>query len=464
MQRPPLTAIAGLPIPALLLVAVALTACEAPGHPVPTEAEPETETPAARAPAAESLLAWNEEVLTAAEAEDRFLTLKGLRTAAMLHLAVHDALNTIEPRYETYLPVEAADPGASAQEGHPLAAAAEAAYRVAVNQYPDRRETFDAVLRRSLEGVPAGPGREAGREIGRAAAERILAERKGDGWDTEAEYRFHPMAPGVYAEFPEHSDTPEGFVFGAGWAAARPFVLEEPGRFRTPPPPEIESDAYARAFEEVKEVGRHDSPSRTPDQTHLAMWWKEFVEGSHNRLARELAAEEGLDPWRAARMFALLEMAIYDAYVNVFENKFHYNHWRPYTAIRWAGNDGNPETEPDPDWDNLHRHTYAFPSYPSAHGTACAAAMTVLAGVLGDEHPFTMTIPEVDRAGPLSGKIAMDPPTRSFSSFSAAARECSLSRVYLGIHFRYDSEAGTELGTAVGRYVVENALPPLPGS
>jgi membrane-associated phospholipid phosphatase len=194
------------------------------------------------------------------------------------------------------------------------------------------------------------------------------------------------------------------------------------------------------------------------------MWWKEFVESSHNRLARELVAEEGLDLWRAARTFALLEMSIFDGYVNVFENKFHYNHWRPYTAIRWAANDGNPDTEPDPEWTNTHRHTYPFPSYPSAHGTACAAAMTVLAEVFGDDRPVTITIPKVDEGGPLSDKIPMDPPTRSFPSFSSAARECSLSRVYLGIHFRYDSEAGTELGTKVGRTVVQSALRPLPGS
>jgi membrane-associated phospholipid phosphatase len=268
------------------------------------------------------------------------------------------------------------------------------------------------------------------------------------------------MAPGVYAEFAEHSGTPQGFVFGAGWALARPFMLESPGQLRAPPPPAIDSVAYAEAFDEVRELGRFDSPSRTADQTHLAMWWKEFVESSHNRLARELAVADRLDLWQAARLFALLEAAIYDGYVSVFDSKFHYNHWRPYTAIRWAAHDGNPATEADPDWDNTHRHTYAFPSYPSAHGTACAAAMTVLASVFGDHRPVTMRVPEVDAAGPMSGKIPMHPPTRSFASFAAAAEECSLSRVYLGIHFRYDSEAGTDLGRRVGRLVVSEHLQP----
>ena len=456
MRVPTFSAAAVVTAALVLCLPRPASAAPAPGAGESTET-PQTAPPSAAPAPADVLLAWNEKVFTAAEAEERFLTLKGLRTAALLHLAAHDALNAIEPRYETYLPRLQAEAPAS-----PVAAAAQAAHRVAVDQYPDLQADFDTELRRWLERVPAGPARNQGVELGRAAADRVLAARRGDGWDNEAEYRWHPMAPGVYAEFAEHSGTPEGFVFGAGWATAKPFVLDRPDHFRAPPPPAIESAAYARAFAEVKAVGRFESPARTADQTHLALWWKEFVESSHNRLARELAAAEGLDLWDAARLFALLETSVFDAYVDVFENKFHHNHWRPYTAIRWAANDGNPETAPDPEWTNTHRHTYAFPSYPSAHGTACAAAMTVLADVFGDPYPFTMTIPAVDAAGPFSEKIVMDPPTRTFPSFSAAARECSLSRVYLGIHFRYDSEAGTELGTKIGQHIVAEALRPLP--
>lgn len=157
-------------------------------------------------------------------------------------------------------------------------------------------------------------------------------------------------------------------------------------------------------------------------------------------------------------MFALLNMSVADAYIACFDSKFAYNHWRPYTAIRWAANDGNPRTEADLQWDNTHRHTYAFPSYPSAHGSACAAAMTVLADTYGDRYSFSMPTREVNRAGPMSPMIAMDPPTRSFDSFPAAAMECAMSRVYLGIHFRYDSIAGKKLGAAVGQQVVSRFL------
>ncbi len=432
------------------IAALALAGCPS-STPPPAVSETSTELVSG-----EVIRAFNDRILEAAEAEDHFLTLKGLRTATMAHLAQHDALNTIDPRYETFVMAQPA--GDSARRADPLAAAARAAYAVAVDQYPDREATFAEELGRWLSEAEPGDARRLGVEIGDASAARILAERRGDGWDSEAEYRWHPMGPGVYAEFSEHSGTPEGFVFGAGWATARPFVLDAPDQLRAPPPPEISSEAYTRAFDEVKEVGRHESATRTADQTHLAMWWKEFVESSHSRLARELAAEEGLDAWETARLFALLEASIFDGYLTVFDDKFHYNHWRPYTAIRWAANDGNPDTEPDPEWNNLHRHTYAFPSYPSAHGTACAAAMTVMAEVFGADRPVTMTIPEVDAAGPMSEKIPMDPPSRSFASFSEAATECGLSRLYLGIHFRYDSVAGVDLGREVGRQVVGSKL------
>lgn len=401
---------------------------------------------------ADVVIAWNERLLTVAEAEDKFLTLKGVRAAAMMHLAMHDALNAIEPRYAPYTFT------GSRPEADPIAAAAQAAYQVCVSEYPAQSAPLRSELVRWLVGSADGDSRAMAIELGKAAATATLARRLGDAWDGEVKYEWHPMAPGVYAEFHEHSNTPQGFVFGAGWAKAKPFMLRTPDQFRVPPPPAIDSDTYTAAYNEVKEAGRFESSARTPDQTHLALWWKDFVENSHNRLARQLAASEKLELWAGARMFALLNMSIADGYISVFDNKFFYNHWRPYTAIRWAANDGNPHTAQDLNWDNTHRHTYAFPSYPSAHGTVCAAAMTVLADTFGDRFAFAMETREVDSAGPLSPKIRMEPATRSFDSFSAAAMECALSRVYLGIHFRYDSMAGNKLGKHVGSYAVERYL------
>ncbi|MEO0425607.1 MAG: vanadium-dependent haloperoxidase [Pseudomonadota bacterium] len=393
---------------------------------------------ASSAMAADGALAarWNAQLLEVAEAEDGLLTLKGVRTAAITHQAMAHALRCDHP---------------CAASAH---AAAVAAHTVATHAYPQARGRWDTLLAESVP--PDVPPARANAAAARAqrAAERLLAARRDDGWASPGEYRWRDPAPGVYAAFPEHSGTPADFIFGAGWAKARPFTLRSPQEFRVKPPPAITSAAYAEAYEEVRRLGAQDGRHRTADQTHLALWWKDFVERSHNRLARELIAEDRLDLREATELLAWLNTSIFDAYVASFDSKFHHNHWRPYTAIRWP-DDGNPATESDPTWTNTHDHTYAFPSYPSAHGTACGAAMTVLAHVFGDERPVVMRTPKVDAQGPGSDKRAMIPPTREFPSFSAAADECGRSRVFLGIHFAYDSTEGVALGRRVGRAVLE---------
>lgn len=378
-------------------------------------------------PARAALVGLNAGIFEHAVAEDGLLTLKGVRTAAMSHLAAYRAL---------------------ARHGED--AMMTAACDVAAGAYP----ALEPQCGRWLD------GEDEAAAAGRSAARELLEARSDDGWNAEVDYQWHPMAPGVYAEFNEHSGTPEGFVFGAGWARARGFALRRPDELRSPPPPDVGSSDYARAFDEVKRVGRFQTLDRTPDQTHLALWWKDFVENSHNRLARDLVVRHDLPLGQSARLFALLNAAVFDAYVSSFENKFFYNHWRPYTAIRWAANDGNPDTRPEPTWNNTHLHTYAFPSYPSAHGSACGAAMTVLADAFGENMGFSMTTSEVDVAGPGSQRLAMLPPSRSFDSFAAAARECADSRIYLGIHFRYDSDAGLDLGRQVGKLVLERLSGP----
>ncbi len=425
---------------ACLFISISLTGCAA------SEAEPPASPDVA--------ISWNAQVLSMAEAEDGFMTLKGLRTTTMMHLAMHDALNNIFGTYESYALQQ---PAAGA---NPVAATVEAAYTVALDQYPDQKQQLDELRNHQLEDLGDGDAIQQGLKLGRLAATTILAQRDNDGWNAEADYQWHPMGPGVYAEFNEHSGTPEGFIFGAGWAAAKPFALTAHDQFITPPPPDINSDAYTAAFNEVKAVGRDKSDMRTEDQTHIALWWKDFAENSHNRLARALVDKEQLDLITAVRLFALLNMVIYDVYISSFHNKFLYNHWRPYTAIRWAANDGNPDTVPDESWNNTHGHTYAFPSYPSAHGTVCAAAMTAMTDTFGDDYAFIMRTEQVDIAGPFSGKMQMDPPTRSFNSFYEAADECGMSRVYLGIHFRYDSVEGVKLGKQVGGHAVSTQLRP----
>lgn len=403
----------------------------------------------------DSAVQWNDFILKTAVSDDGLLTLKGLRTTTIVHLAMHDVLNNVYPLYHTYL-VDSV-----VTEIDPLIASNYAAITILKNEYAEKSEAIQSLYDTLTHQHKAINDIES-KQYGEAVALAFLEKRKDDRWNTEAEYTWHPMAPGVYAEFNEHSATPEGFIFGAGWAKAEPIFIPSYDFFRAPPPPDIDSPEYAEAFNEVKKMGKTKSDSRTKDQTHLAMWWKDFVENSHNRLVRQIVKKENQNLWETTRIFALMNGAIYDAYINVFDNKFYYNHWRPYTAIRWASNDGNPQTEEDSTWNNLHRHTYAFPSYPSAHGTASAAAMTILSHTLGfgDQYSFSMTTDSVDIAGPFSGKMAMNPAVRSFSSFSEAAMEASLSRLYLGIHFRYDSEEGFNLGTDIAEHIVSKFLKP----
>lgn len=405
----------------------------------------------------DELIKWNNIIMELAVKKDGLLTLNGVRSEAMASAAAHNALNAIQPVYSFY------EFSGKQPDADPVAAAVQAMYEVAKLSFIDDTSELKTLLANSLKEIPEGRAKKLGIQLGKETASKIIKLRQDDRWNGESEYVWHPMAPGVYAEFNDHSGTPEGFVFGAGWAVAQPFMLKGQDQFRSPPPPAIKSTEYTEAFNEVKEYGSTQSQLRSDDQTHLAMWWKDFVENSHNRLARQLVKKEKLNLWEAARVFALLNMTIYDAYVNVFDNKFHYNHWRPYTAIRWADNDENPLTKEDIDWNNLHEHTYAFPSYPSAHGTASSAAMRVLSQTLGtgDNYSFTMTTSVVDKAGPFSEKIEMDPPTRSFTSFSQAGMEASMSRVYLGIHFRYDSEEGHRLGNEIGDFANEQFLIPL---
>ena len=395
---------------------------------------------------------WNQKIIETAIKEDGLLSMKGVRTAAMMHIAMHDAINSVVPQFDTYVYAE------QDSEADPVVAMVEAAYTIANEFYPDKNDLWVTEKMRWTKDISESKAKSSGIQLGRAVAQAVIQSRVNDRWDGETEYQWHPMAPGVYAEFNEHSGTPKGFIFGAGLANVQPFALSSNKQFISPPPPEINSSEYTQAFNEVKEVGSFESTVRTPEQTHLALWWKEFSENSHNKLARELIQKQELGLAESSRLFALLNVAIFDAYVNVFYNKFKYNHWRPYSAIRWAKNDGNPDTVEDLTWTNTHQHTYPFPSYPSAHGTACTAAMQVMNDVFGNDLPFEMTTKEVDKAGFFSEKITMTPATKKFSNFSEAAMECSMSRVYLGIHFRYDSIEGNKLGAKIGNYLIMNYM------
>jgi hypothetical protein len=376
------------------------------------------------------VVSWNQTINDIGFA-DPVAFLKAIRAHAMMHIAMHDALNAVIPLYRQHA-YRSHEPGA-----HPIAAAAQAARDVAVSQYPDQQTKIDSELARWLSAIPDTPHKARGVAVGRQSAAAILALRANDGWDYQGTYTFS-NEPGAYQTTPPWN----GFVLQPGFRYARPFGLRSPDQFRPAPPPRLDSPQYAAAFNEVKDFGRMDSVVRTPDQTLYAVWWLEFAETSVNRLARQLATQRRTHLWQAARMFALLNMSLYDGYIAVFDSKYEYNHWRPYTAIRQAAVDGNPATLAEPNWESL-RPVPPFPEYVSGHAGATAASMDILARTFGENVSFTMA---TTTAPP-------EMPTRSFRSFSAAAAECADSRVRVGFHFRYATNAGLVLGRAVADWL-----------
>jgi hypothetical protein len=384
------------------------------------------------------ITAWNELVVTIASEVDQWFSLLGHRTLTMMHIAMHDALNAIVPVYNQYAHSEG---GVAAR---PVVAASQAARDVAVAAYPDHAERFDALHQEWLDQVPDDERTAEAVALGRAAAAAIIERREGDNFDAEGAPYEPGSQPGDY-RFTEPFD----FAFGTGWADAEPFGLQSADQFRAAPPPVLSGEEYAAAFDEIRAMGRQESGERTDDQTHIAHWWAEFCETWCSRLGRQLAEEQDLHLWRAARLFALFHMDNFDGYVTNFESKYHYGFWRPVTAIRQADTDGNPHTEPVSDW-MPEMETLPIPDYPSAHAQACHGAAEIFAGVFGtSEVSFTMdsmTAPEEGRR------------TRSYESFDQAAEDCGLSRIYNGFHFRFAVDAGARQGRERARFILNNHL------
>ena len=381
------------------------------------------------------VVSWNQTINDIGFA-DPFAFIKPIRAHVMMHIAMHDALNAVIPLYRQYA-YRGHDPGA-----HPIAAAAQAARDVGISQYPDQQARLDAELARWLSAIPDTPHKSRGIAVGRQSAAAILALRVNDGWDYQGTYTFS-NEPGAYQTTPPWN----GFVLQPGFRYAKPFGLRSPDQFRPGPPPRLDSAQYAAAFNEVKDFGRVDSVVRTPDQTLYAVWWLEFAETSVNRLARQLATQRSTHLWQASRMFALLNMSLYDGYVAVFDSKYEYNHWRPYTAIRQAALDGNPATAADPNWESL-RPAPPFPDYVSGH----AAGNRGNDGYPGADVWRQRAVYDGTTTAPA------EMPTRSFRSFSSAAAECADSRVRVGFHFRYATDRGLTLGRAVAGWLDERLL------
>jgi PAP2 superfamily len=411
---------------------------------------------------ANEVVTWNETTMKAILANGQN-NIVSSRTLAMVQGAVHDAVSAINRRYDAYYFERPADPAAS-----PDAAVAAAAHTVLVgivsaSGTPAQRGAalglVDQAYTASMSRVKDDAARNKGVAVGRAAGAAMLTLRKDDGAARDAPYtpgvgagRWQPHPNPVPANPPiANPDLARGYLPSAqpGWGNLTPFTLLSASQFWLPGPPALTSSTYARDFNEVKSLGGKVSTARTDEQTQIARFWFEGP-GAWNTIARTVLTARGADAADSARVLALMNFAMADAYIAGFKIRYVYDLWRPVTAIREGDNDGNDATTGDPTWDS-HQNTPAVSDYPSTQSTFSAAAAVVLASLLGDQMNFTFT----------SGK-PFDGITRSFTSFSQAARESADSRVYAGIHFRSACEDGLALGRKVGQRTATMYLQPAP--
>jgi membrane-associated phospholipid phosphatase len=363
------------------------------------------------------------------------------RIAAIVQAAVFDSINGIERKYK---PIHAdfREP----DEASRSAAVIESAYTSLAALYPDQRPDLRAERRASLAKLSdTGDAISRGREFGAAVAEDILTWRNTDG--------FAPALPPFLGgtDIGHWRPTPPDFRPGAlpQVATMVPWAIESQSQFRPAGPPALASAKYAAVLNEVKTMGRADSFVRTDEQTLVALFWAGNTPGYWNRIADTVVSRHAqLSLLRKARIFALLNLAMADAAIACWDAKYHYQFWRPITAITNADLDGNPATEIDPDWTPLLGVTPAHPEYVSGHSTISAAAAAVLGGMFGDRTSFRIDSERLPGVW------------RHFSSFSSAVLEVNNARVFAGIHYRSSCLDGNKVGRAVAQFLMDHSMQP----
>jgi membrane-associated phospholipid phosphatase len=380
------------------------------------------------------ILNWNQIAMNAISI-DRTAPPAAARILAMVHTAMYDAVNAIEQKYVNYHFSGTATAGADK-----VAAAAEAAARILLAFYPGQATAITTALANSI-GIPTA-ATAAGVALGDAVAADTLASRQTDGASTTVTYT-PSNDPGKWRpDLPTFTN-----ALLPQWGNVTPFGLATGSQFRPGGVPDLTSDEYTQAFNEVKIYGARNSTVRTADQTQIALFWADgagtFTPPGHwNEIAATAASLSGKSILDNARVFAVLNIALADAGIAAWDAKYTYNTWRPITAIRQADLDGNAATAADATWLPLI-NTPPFPEYVSGHSTFSAAAATVLGRFFGTDFSFN------------SGSKGLPDVTRSFTGFGAAAVEAGQSRIYGGIHFQFGNQDGLTLGQNIGSYVFD---------
>jgi len=379
------------------------------------------------------------------------------RALALVHVAMFDAINLIEGGYSPYTTIDSATLSNVASASS-VAAATTAAHDVALRLYPESREraVWAATLAESLAAVPDAQSKQQGIEIGKAVAAALLVMREDDGSSGGGNYmpgdqpgQWDRTAPAFLPPLLPH------------WGAVKPLAVEDITTFRPEPPPTLDSQAYADAVDQVMLLGRLDSSVRTAEQTEIAVFWADgggtaTPPGHWNRIAMTASLASGESMLQRARTMALVNLAMADAGIASWDTKYHYDFWRPIDAIRRADEDGNAATMADSQWLSLIL-TPPFPSYTSGHSSFSGAAAAVLSGLFGNDVSFASTS---DNHSGLTQKPLPGITTRQFDHFWDAAEEASMSRIYGGIHYEFDSTSGLQSGDAIGGYVMQHLLRP----
>jgi hypothetical protein len=365
------------------------------------------------------------------------------RFAAIAQLAVFEAVNAITGDYRSYLGTIVAPPGASAD-----AAAIQAAYRVLSTYFPASASALVAERANSLASIPEGEAKNDGIVTGEAAALAMIALRANDGSSPPQFNIPGPPVPGEWQATPS-CPSPNGIAVGVffQWQYVTPFGIPSASNFLLDPPPALTTERYAKAYNEVVTVGSLDSTERPQDRADVVLFYAVSSPTLvFNQAAQQVAQEQGRSLSENARALALVNMAISDSLVASFLNKYHYNFWRPETAIHAGDADGNSKTDPNPSFVPFIT-TPCFPSYPSNHGSGSSGGAEILRRVYGEAgHSITLTNPTVPNI------------VLQYTSFKQITDDISDARIYGGIHFRFDQVAGARLGRAVGRAVYKNNL------
>jgi len=357
------------------------------------------------------------------------------REAALVNVAMFGAVNAIDRRYRPYLTDHTAPPTTSRE-----AAAAMAAATVLMGLHPEKTSDIKAMLASYLTAIPEVEGKAEGLKLGESVATTILKARATDAATAPDAYR-PKTKPGVYV--------PTAITVASAWANMTPFALAKPSQFRPAPPPALNSKEWATDYNEIKMYGGKTSSARSPQQTETARFWLAVGPAAYHQIPRQLILTQKMSVVDSARLMALYAVALTDAYVAVFDAKYHYELWRPITAIRNGDVEANSATPRDTTWQPID-NTPMHPEYPCAHCINAGAAAAVIEAVLGSK-----TIPEVSMTSSTAAGV-----THRWTSLDVFCDEISNARIWAGFHYRFSTVVGTDMGRRVGEYVVQNVMQP----